>query len=391
MLSDVGMRRANNQDSLAAVLEQGEADQRGSLFIVADGMGAHAAGELASKLAVENIPHDYRKLQEEPIPTALRNAVQKANRLIHSKGQSSAEFRGMGTTCSSLVLVGDAALLAHVGDSRVYRVRDDQLEQLTFDHSLVWEMAEASHTTEDQVPACIPKNVITRSLGPHPVVNVDLEGPFELRSGDTFLMCSDGLTGVVSDQLIGAVMRAMPPADAAQTLVDLANLHGGPDNISIIVVRVGQPKAKKQESAASRPTDPIRWLALAASAACLALVVWCIVEQNTWGAVAGAIGLGAAVVRVVTKTNQPCEDCLDTLGGPYGSAPYRQFDCGPGDKTTRALSEVIDELSTLRSRVAEQNGASRINWEEFDADCRRAAESDDWREAVRRRAPRSGG
>ena len=179
-VSDMGMRRTNNQDSLAVIVTDDVATwaTRGHLLMVADGMGAHAAGELASKMAVDNIPHTYFKLRDLYPPAALRQAIRDANAVIHTKGQSSIGFQGMGTTCSCLVLLPQGALVAHIGDSRVYRLRGNVLEQLTFDHSLVWEMAAAGQMTEEEVPAYIPKNVITRSLGPHPTVHIDLEGPY---------------------------------------------------------------------------------------------------------------------------------------------------------------------------------------------------------------------
>ena len=239
-VSDLGMRRTNNQDSLAAVVTNDVATwaTRGHLLMVADGMGAHAAGELASKLAVDNIPHTYFKLRDLYPPAALRQAIRDANTTIHSKGQSSIGFQGMGTTCSCLVLLPQGALVAHIGDSRIYRLRGDVLEQLTFDHSLVWEMAAAGQMTEADVPSYIPKNVITRSLGPHPSVHIDLEGPYSAESGDKFLICSDGLSGPVTDEEIGVMLYCMDPDDATETLVDLANFRGGPDNISVVVAQV---------------------------------------------------------------------------------------------------------------------------------------------------------
>src|SRR3954471_8233516 len=239
-VSDLGMRRTNNQDSLAAVVTNDVATwaTRGHLLMVADGMGAHAAGELASKLAVDNIPHTYFKLRDLYPPAGLRQAIREANTTIHSKGQSSIGFQGMGTTCSCLVLLPQGALVAHIGDSRIYRLHGDVLEQLTRDHSLVWEMADAGQMSEADVPSYIPKNVITRSLGPHPTVHVDLEGPFSAQSGDKFLLCSDGLSGPVNDEELGAILRCLDPQEAADTLVDLANFRGGPDNISAIVIQV---------------------------------------------------------------------------------------------------------------------------------------------------------
>ncbi len=176
-ITDVGMRRASNQDnycvSLASNMDRWE--QVGHLFLVADGMGAHAAGELASEIAADQIPHLYSKYGEASPPEALKQAVMEANADIHRKGQANEEFYNMGTTCSVLALLPQGALVAHVGDSRVYRMRSNQLEQLTFDHSLVWEMkASGSLNTNDEVANLVPKNVITRSLGPYASVNVDM-------------------------------------------------------------------------------------------------------------------------------------------------------------------------------------------------------------------------
>src|SRR5689334_20656476 len=216
-VSDLGMRRTNNQDSLAVVVTDDVATwaTRGHLLMVADGMGAHAAGELASKLAVDHISHNYFKLRDLYPPAALRQAIRDANNAIHAKGQSSIGFQGMGTTCSCLVLLPQGALVAHIGDSRVYRLRGELLEQLTFDHSLVWEMAAAGQMAECDVPAYIPKNVITRSLGPHPTVQVDVEGPYDARTGDAFLLCSDGLSGPVTAEEIGTIVRCLEPQEAA--------------------------------------------------------------------------------------------------------------------------------------------------------------------------------
>ena len=259
--SDLGMRRGNNQDSVTVVINEDRAawTSRGHLMMVADGMGAHAAGELASKMAVDNVPHTYFKLRDLYPPAALRQAIREANSVIYAKGQSSIGFQGMGTTCSCLVLLPQGALVAHVGDSRVYRLRAGRLEQLTFDHSLVWEMAAVGRMSEEDVPAYIPKNVITRSLGPHPNVNVDLEGPYDAAEGDVFLLCTDGLSGPISDEELGVILQCLPSDEAVETLVNLANLRGGPDNISMIVARVAgedaAPRADgfRKPAAATRP------------------------------------------------------------------------------------------------------------------------------------------
>ncbi len=243
-LTDVGVRRSHNQDS-HVVMPAGDPElweRRGHVFLVADGMGAHAVGELASKLAVDGIPHSYSKYADEGPVTALRKAFVETNVVIHTRGQQNKEFEGMGTTGTALVLRPEGAWIGHVGDSRVYRVRDGAIEQLSFDHSLVWELARRQKVDPHELQSTIPSNVIVRSLGPERDVQVDIEGPHPLRDGDIFVLCSDGLSGPVSDREIGAVVGALPPDEACRFLVDLANLHGGPDNITVIVARVGDPR-----------------------------------------------------------------------------------------------------------------------------------------------------
>ena len=240
-LTDVGMRRANNQDSSACCPAKSEERycNRGHLFVVADGMGAHAAGELASRMATETIAmHYFRSLAGDPVD-ALRSAVLESNAEIHRRGQQNPEFHNMGTTASSLALLPTGAVVAHVGDSRVYRLRNRTLEQLTFDHSLVWEMEASGQVHPNSALShSIPKNVITRSLGPNSEVEVDVEGPFPIQKGDRFLLCSDGLTGLVEDAEIGTLMDCLPEDLATRVLVDLANLRGGSDNTTVIIVRV---------------------------------------------------------------------------------------------------------------------------------------------------------
>jgi protein phosphatase len=239
-LTDVGVRRSHNQDN-HAVLLAGDEQQwhaRGHVFLVADGMGAHAVGELASKLAVDIIPHTYDKYAVQGTAAALRKAFIEANTSIHARGQQNRDFEGMGTTATALVLRNDGAWVAHVGDSRAYRIRAGQIEQLSFDHSMVWEYARRQRIDPDAVQG-IPSNVIFRSLGPEPLVPIDIEGVYPLRDGDIFVLCSDGLSGQVADPEIGAVASVLPPGEACRFLVDLANLRGGPDNITVLIVRVG--------------------------------------------------------------------------------------------------------------------------------------------------------
>ena len=255
-LTDVGVRRSHNEDNKAMLLA-GDLDKwmvQGHLFLVADGMGAHATGEKASELATQIIPHTYNKHAQQGPVAALRKAFIEANASIHSRGQQNREFEGMGTTGTALLVRQEGVWVGHVGDSRVYRIRDGVIEQLTFDHSLVWVYAKQQRIDPDKVEN-IPHNVIVRSLGPEPLVQVDVEGPHPLQPGDVYVLCSDGLSGQVTDPEIGAVATALPPAEACRFLVDLANLRGGPDNITLIIINLRGNPAEAKTSKPPRPKN----------------------------------------------------------------------------------------------------------------------------------------
>ncbi|HEY7328554.1 MAG TPA: protein phosphatase 2C domain-containing protein [Gemmataceae bacterium] len=244
-LTDVGVRRSHNQDSHAIQLARDDEQwhERGHLFLVADGMGAHAVGEKASEQAAGLIPHTYHKHVQQGPKAALRKAFMEANASIHACGQQNREFAGMGTTTTALLIRPEGAWIGHVGDSRAYRIRNGFIEQLSYDHSWVWEYARLKRIDPSEVQD-IPSNVIHRCLGPEPLVQVDLEGPHPLESGDIFVLCSDGLSGPVTDHEIGAIASVLPPAEACRLLTDLANLRGGPDNITVVIVRIGGPSTE---------------------------------------------------------------------------------------------------------------------------------------------------
>jgi protein phosphatase len=170
---------------------------------------------------------------------AITKAFREVSALIHSRASANRDFQGMGTTCSALVLLPEGALVAHIGDSRVYRVREERIDQLSFDHSLVWELVRRNHLTSEQANLSVPKNVITRSLGPELEIEVDIEGPLAVAAGDVYVLCSDGLSGPVDDHEIGAFAAHFHPRDACRFLVNLANLRGGLDNITVMIVRIG--------------------------------------------------------------------------------------------------------------------------------------------------------
>jgi protein phosphatase len=377
--TDVGMRRAMNQDSSAVVFAEDEQAwaSRGHVFLVADGMGAHAAGELASKLAVENLPHLYNHDRDLAAPEALEKAFLDSNAEIHRRGIANLDFRAMGTTASALVLLPQGALIGHVGDSRVYRLRGQQLEQLTFDHSLQWELRSLKVITEgsDSYKA-VPKNVITRSLGPNANVVVDLEGPFPLEIGDTFLLCSDGLSGQIEDREIGSLLSHLSPEEAATVLVDLANLRGGPDNITLLIVKIEGPGlvtagAEDRQRPAARArradgTNPAAWVVMGVCWL-LAAVLW-LADQLVPAilfAVVGVFAVGAAVV--MRLRNRPPVGKPPTRANHLGKAPYVTTACSAEREFVQTLATILREL-----REAAIEAGWQVRWNEFERLCGRA-------------------
>jgi PPM family protein phosphatase len=366
-LSDVGLRRSNNQDSLAIMLasSQEKWEQRGHLFVVADGMGAHAAGELASKLATDAVPLTYAKLMDRPPAEALLAAVEDANAQIHTRGMASDDFRGMGTTVSVLVLSPQGALVAHVGDSRIYRLRGTRIEQLTFDHSLVWELRAAKEVPQDHVSNFIPKNIITRSLGPNARVQVDMEGPLPILAGDTFLLCSDGLSGQINDDELGQVLLTLPPKEAVRALVDLANLRGGPDNITVIVVRVLGPQEAKEApsgtpAARYEPQRPPVHPAVWSTMGILVLIAPLLLIVGQKIAALGAL-VGALVAAGVAAVQRFGGRAAPGLGErPLGRAPYVVCDASPTAVFSASLAVMAQQL-----RDAAAGAGWKILWDGF--------------------------
>lgn len=244
--TDVGMKREYNQDQVLVDPELG-------IFAVADGMGGHAAGEVASKAAIEALRDFVRKTQDDksftwpfgarpelsPNENILVSAVKLANREVCAMAEKNQEYLGMGTTLAVVFMPEDEVHIVHVGDSRVYRLREGALEVLTQDHSWVNEQVQRNIISEDEARQHRWRNVITRALGNNDAVEVDLQ-TVEPQPGDIYLVCSDGLTGMVDDMKIAEVLGEMAgdPEAACRELVRLSNEAGGQDNISVVVVRL---------------------------------------------------------------------------------------------------------------------------------------------------------
>lgn len=240
VLTDVGRKRERNQDNVTSfVPEEPEAlEERGALFVVCDGMGGHAAGEVAAEQGVRTIRDVYFASKGQDVITSIAQAVKAANDAIYSLARSHSEYSGMGTTCVTLVIVGGRAYIVNIGDSRAYIIRNGQMRQVTQDHSWVAEQVRIGLLTEEQARVHAHRNVITRSLGTQPNITADLFVE-TLRDGDRVMLCSDGLHGYVEEAAITQEVVTQPsPEQAVRNLIDMANANGGPDNISAIVVDV---------------------------------------------------------------------------------------------------------------------------------------------------------
>ena len=243
-LTDTGQIRALNEDAIAW-------DARMGLAVVADGMGGHNAGEVASEMAVRQVRDRLQKAlalsgtnksasrDVESLAVVVADALRQTNRALYEAALARSDYAGMGSTVVVAVFVGRSVTIAHVGDSRAYRLRDNLIEQLTVDHSLVEELVQAGLMTREDARYSDQKNVITRALGVSSEVDVDVQRHW-IRTGDVYLLCSDGLTNLVDDDEISTGIRGHGSRlkEAAKDLVRMANERGGHDNVSVVLVRV---------------------------------------------------------------------------------------------------------------------------------------------------------
>ncbi len=238
-LSDVGRKRSNNQDNLARYIpeDERELNTAGALFVVADGMGGYAAGEIASTIAVQTVLSAYYEFSSENVIERLAFAIRRANEMILSNARENPEHVGMGTTLVIAVICNGILYVANIGDSRAYLIRNGKMRQVTEDHSWVGEQVRAGVLSAEQARVHIHRNVITRSLGTQPNVVADVFVE-PVRQFDKILLCSDGLHGYVDEGVIEKVTVAEEPAIAVKRLIDSANNAGGPDNITVSIAHV---------------------------------------------------------------------------------------------------------------------------------------------------------
>ncbi|HEX3695070.1 MAG TPA: Stp1/IreP family PP2C-type Ser/Thr phosphatase [Polyangia bacterium] len=242
--TDVGMKRTHNEDYFSLIEDE-------QLFLVADGMGGHASGEVASKMAAEVIHEFFSRSKDDDatwpykmdrhlsyVENRLVVGIKMANQRIFEAAAKDMKFKGMGTTIVSGQIVGDRFYIAHVGDSRCYRVREDGIQQMTRDHSLLEDYKDAKPNMSDEEQRKFPhKNVITRALGMRDIVQVDVLA-HEIRDRDIFLLCSDGLSGMIEDDRVLEIVRdASTLETAVANLIDAANMAGGTDNITVLALQ----------------------------------------------------------------------------------------------------------------------------------------------------------
>lgn len=232
-LTDVGLKRDINQDAILVDHDLG-------LYVVADGMGGHRGGEVASAMAVETIRDYFRRHGGEKSADPrfmIQAAYSEASAKIHHKSTVEAtELMGMGTTMVALLIRGKKAFIANVGDSRAYLIRHPHIWQVTEDHSLINEQVKMGAISEEEAPKIIARNVITRSVGFERDVLVDIQER-EILPGDTFLLCSDGLSGLVKDQRLAEIVSKFNTKEAAEKCIAEAKKGGGDDNISVAIIR----------------------------------------------------------------------------------------------------------------------------------------------------------
>jgi len=240
-LSDKGLQRTSNQDSCGVFPEDRFAylEPKGQLFVVADGVGRQTGREKTSEVAVNILRQIYFEDQTEEISKSLRRAFETANDEIFQNVESGIHFRKFGSTCTALVLTKNHAYTAHVGDSRIYRISNKKIEQLTQDHTEVEEQVRTGHLTRDEAKNHPERSILSRALGVALIAEVDIQENIPLRSGDYYVLCTDGLRKV-SPEEIKDIVLSNSPQEACESLVQLANQRGGEDNITIQVVRINQ-------------------------------------------------------------------------------------------------------------------------------------------------------
>ena len=262
--SDIGLVRNENQDSFGKFPMDSEDlyQPKGLLFIIADGMGGHVDGKKASQLAVNVVPHVYFSSSSNNIPKCLQRAFKSANSKIYHSSKEELQLKRMGTTCTVLVLEKDFAYIAHVGDSRVYRITHAKIEQLTQDHTQVEEMYRKGIISKEEAKHHPSKSVLIRSLGTEPEVEIDIKENIQVKPEDYYVLCSDGLAKVKKEEIREIVLNNSPE-NASEELISLANQRGGHDNVTVLIIKINKDKEDSLNAEEQRVKNPLeRWFKL---------------------------------------------------------------------------------------------------------------------------------
>ena len=247
--TDVGRRRPGNEDhhGVWTPVDVATRERLGVLMVVADGMGGSQSGEVASRMAVETVIRVVSESSGEDIAGTLRHAIEEANREVHEASLQDTERNGMGTTCTAVLIRGDVAWVGHVGDSRAYLVRGNQIRQLTSDHTLVAHLVQRREITRQQARRDPRRNILTRSVGPQPAVEAEVfQADVHLRAGDAILLCSDGLHGYFNDSELADMISNADPSPVVRELIAEANDRGGADNITAVLAYLAPAGAEAE-------------------------------------------------------------------------------------------------------------------------------------------------
>jgi PPM family protein phosphatase len=257
--TDKGMVRSENQDRTGVWVDGKEetAREQGRLFVVCDGMGGHNGGSVASATAVEALVASFRESTHRGVKRRLGYAIDRANAAVRTKAAQDLTLRNMGTTCVALVLRGHRAQVAHIGDSRAYLFRKGAAEQITRDHTYLNDLIEIGLLTPDRARNHPERNIITRCIGMSDALQIDYNSR-DLLPGDVFLLCTDGLYNYVEGDEMRKLVEALPPRQACETLLKLANTRGGEDNITCLIVKVKalHPEQPSDVAEDATPIDP---------------------------------------------------------------------------------------------------------------------------------------
>lgn len=259
--TDIGKLRQNNEDSFLE-LDLPESEEKRLLLVVADGMGGHNAGEVASKTVVETIESYFKSGSQSNNSDTLNNlkkSLEDANRAVLKASSNNVNLAGMGSTCTAMMIVDDKNFLAHVGDSRAYMVRGNKITQITKDHTLAEKMLDTGILSREEARNSPHKNMLIKAIGISEDLEIETYGPFKIKLGDVYLLCSDGLTEYLDEEELCSILNMYEPEEACKLLIKIANKRGGKDNITVQVTKVISPDENKNSDVGkSTDVDPFK-------------------------------------------------------------------------------------------------------------------------------------